>query len=159
MPNGAFGIRRLLDSQQRFAMPGLPMYLRQKNFTDNPAITELGFEFTPTTPTVHKGVRDTQIRPQPTIKLMSMHSIAMAQAAGVQLLIGARKVTISHTWVLQQQRINGYANASSVFNDASVVGIVTDNLLLQVASATHDDAFGEPIEWYVLCNCADISGA
>jgi hypothetical protein len=161
MPFGAYGIRRLLDAGQRFSRNGLPVYLRVQNYISNPAVEELGFVFTPsvTGNIVNEGTSDLAINPPPTIKLMSMHSVAMAQTAGVALRAGARNVTISHTWVKARQIELGYSDPRQVFNDASVVGIVTDNLLLEIVSYIHNDSFGQIIEWIVMCNASELSAS
>ena len=159
MPYGAFGLRRTLDASQRFFRAGLPVYLRMKNFNDNPIWADLGLTFTPTTPNTPIGTQDFSINPPPDINILGMHSLAMAQASGFQLRAGARKVNISHTWVLMMQNMLQYSIPQQVFNDPHVVGIVTDNLLLEVVTMSHEDAFGEVIQWNLLCNASEYSGA
>ena len=154
-----FGLLRLLDANQSFAAAGLPAYLRTKNFTDNSLVTDLGFQFVPSTSGALVGTSDTLIIPPPTIKLVSMHSLAMAQAAGVELRAGARKVTISHSWVAAQQATLGYSTPQQVFNAGNVVGIVSDNLLMEIVNLTHSDAGGQILAWHLLCNTSEISGA
>ena len=159
MPFGAYGIRRLLDANQRFCRGGLSVYLRTKTFTDNPVITATGLTFVPTTPNTPVGTRDTLITPPPEIKLINMHSLAMAIASGVQLRQGARKVTVSHTWVRAIQIQQNYSDPKQVFNDPSVVGFVSDGLLMEVVDIIHKDAFGEIIEWVITCNTSELSAA
>lgn len=159
MPISAFGIRRLIDANQRYMRTGLPMYIRTKNFTDSPATAELGFVFVPTASGAQVGTTDVLISPPPTISLVSMHSLAMAQQAGVELRAGARKVVISHTWVEQQQKLLGYATPQLVFNSPNVVGLVTDNLLLEIVQLIHKDVFGQYLEWILTCNTSEVSGS
>lgn len=159
MPFGSFGIRRLLDAHQNFLQAGLPVYLRLKDFTDNPAIDEAGFTFVPSVTGAFVGTQDILIQPQPEIKLVSMHTLAMAQSAGVELRDGARKVTISHSWVLARQRQMGYSTPQQVFNDSSVVGIVSDNLLMEVVNMIHNDIYGNIVSWLLTCNTSELSKA
>lgn len=159
MPFGAYGLRRLQDAQQNFAAAGLPVYLRIKNFEDNPVVEELGFTFVPTVTgdIVNTGTQDLLISPPPVIKMISMHSLAMAQNAGVQLRAGARKVTISHSWVLARQTTLDYRTPQEVFNKSNIVGLVSDNLLFEVVDMVHQDAFGEIINWILTCNTSELS--
>ena len=160
MPFGAFGIRRLLDASQRFAQAGLPVYLRIKNFADNPVVSDLGFQFVPSITGAQVGTQDLQIKPQPEITLINFHSLAMEVQAGVQLRGGARSVLISHTWVLARQRLLNYTTPQQVFTDPSVVGLITDNKLLEITEYIHpDDAFGEIISWRLLCNTTELSSS
>lgn len=159
MPYGAFGLRRLLDSLQNFGAAGLPVYLRTKNFIDNPLITETGQVFIPTASGALTGTTDTQVYPLPAIAVVSMRTLEAALASGVSLRAGARRITISHTWVAAQQALKNFATPQQVFTDASVVGLVTDNLLLTIEDITHKDAFGQIIEWNLICNTSELSGA
>lgn len=161
-PLGAFGLRRLLDANQRFTQAGLPVFLRVKNYQEDAALSdieEVGLTFTPTASGAQTGTTDIQIRPQPEITLVSMHNLAMAVSAGVALRAGARTVIISHTWVLSRQRQLGYQTPKQVFTDKSVVGFVSDNLLLEAVDITHAEDFGEIISWRVLCNTSELSAA
>lgn len=163
-PFGAFGLRRLLDANQRFTAAGLPVYLRVKNFQENVTMVdaeEVGLSFTPTvTGAITTGTTDILIDPPPEITIVSMHNLGMAAAAGVALKAGARTITISHTWVAARQAQMGYNTPQQVFNDKSVTGIVTDNLLLEPVDITHpDDAFDEIISWRLLCNCSELSSS
>lgn len=159
-PFGGFGLRRLLDANQRFTAAGLPVYLRTKNFQENATLSdveEVGLTFTPTVTGALTGTTDTQILPTPEITIVSMHNLGMAVAAGVALRAGARTITISHTWVLARQKALGYTTPQQVFTDNSVVGIVSDNLLMNPLDITHEDAFGEIISWRLVCNTSELS--
>lgn len=167
---GNFGIRRLADQFQRVMRAGLPAWLRIKNFEDNSAYADKGFVYTPpsTGPTVPTGTTDILIDPPASVRIISMHTIAMAQMANASLKAGAREVTISHTWVVNQMQQPWFLNMCTannldntdpklLFRGPVVIGIVTDKLLLETVDVTHEDAFGQPMTWFVFCNASEQS--
>ena len=167
---GNLGIRRLMDQNMRFMRGGLQAWLRVKNFEDNPAFADMGFQYVPpaTGVQVPVGTTDILIDPPPSVRLVSMHTVAMAQQAGSSLRAGARNVTVSHTWVLAQMAAQWFLamcsannlNANDptlVFRGPIVLGIVSDNLLLELVDITHEDAFGQPMTWFIVCNAHELS--
>jgi hypothetical protein len=167
---GNFGLRRLMDQNMRFMRGGLTAWLRIKNFQDSEAFADMGFQYVPsiTGAAVPTGTSDILIDPPPSVRLISMHTIAMAQAAGASLLAGARIVTISHTWVEAQMLQDWFTTMCSensldptipeyVFRGPSVLGIVTDRLLLQQVDVTHEEIYGVPHTWFVKCNASELS--
>jgi hypothetical protein len=88
---------------------------------------------------------------------MTLKQIADATAAGSELRMGARSVTVSHTWVKSIQLANGYSNPNQVFTDDSVVGFYHDRLLYQIVSYTHRDLYGDYVDWNCLCNANEIA--
>ena len=171
---GNYGIRRLLDQGQRYLRAGLPAYLRVKNYLDDPSYSALGLTFTPPSPSgmlLPTGTTDIAIDPPPSIGVKSMTSIAFAQQAGVELRAGARNCIVSHSWVRAQmvapwflQAVQWYPqydvnDPESVWRVGVVVGIVTDKLLLEIMDISHEDAYGEPMEWHLICNASQLSGS
>jgi hypothetical protein len=169
---GNYGIRRLVDQNQRFFRSGLQTWLRIKNFPDNPAFADMGFQYVPaaTGDQVPTGTTDILIDPPPSVLPISMHTIAMAVAAGSELRAGARNVTLSHTWVVDQMNAAWFQNMVAnntpplnaldptlVFRGPLIVGIVTDNLLLEIVDYTHKDAFALPMTWFLQCNASELS--
>lgn len=176
---GNFGIRRLMDQNMRFMRGGLKAWLRIKNFVDNSAFADLGLQFVPSSsgPTVPTGTTDILIDPPPPIKLMNYRTILLAQSVGSSLRSGARTAVISHTWVLAQMKAQWFLNMCAnntdpttggpynnqdptvVFRGPSVLGIVSDNLLLQQVDITHEEAYGQPMSWIVVCNTYELSNS
>lgn len=158
MPFSA-GIQRLIDCSQRYYQASSsPIFLRVKNFVDSSTVEDLGFTFTPSGAAL-VGTTDFLIDPTPGIQLMTMHNLAMAQMANVAVREGARILTISHSWVGARQATMGYDVPERVFNDKSVVGIVTGNYLFEIVSFVHQDAYGGILTWKVTVNTTDISKA
>jgi hypothetical protein len=169
---GNFGIRRLLDQNQRFLRKGLPTYLRVKNFVDNPAFADMGFQYVPsvTGAVVPVGTTDIPIQPPPSVTSVSMHTIMMAMLSGGQLRAGARWVFISHTWVKAQMSAQWYLDMCAaanldpteprnVFSGPQVAGIVTAKLLLEIVDLTADYAYGETMSWSLSCNASELSNS
>lgn len=155
----AAGIQRLIDCSQRYYQASSsPVFLRVKNFVDNPTVEDLGFTYTPSGNN-GVGTTDYLIDPTPSVILMTMHNLAMAQMANVAVREGARIITISNTWVAARQALMGYDQPERVFNDKSVVGIVCGNFLFQIVSFIHQDAFGGILTWKVTVNTTEISKA
>lgn len=155
----AAGIQRLIDCSQRFYQASSsPVFLRVKNFVDNSTVEDLGFTFTPSG-AANVGTTDFLIDPTPGMQMMSMHNLAMAQMSQIAVREGARILTISHSWVAARQAKMGYDVPERVFNDKSVVGIVTGNYLFQIVSFIHQDAYGGILTWKVTVNTTDISKA
>lgn len=159
---GAFGIRRLVDQQLRCLGAGAAAWLRVKNFDDSGQdYAEMGFIYVPplTGAQIAKGYSDIPITPQPVIRLMSMHNLAMAQAASIALRAGAREVMLSHTWVQAQQLANGFSTPQQVFQAKNVIGIVTESLILSIESFLPDYAYGKIITWQLKCNTEELQNS
>lgn len=157
--NGNFGIRRLLDQQLRFMKPGPDTWLRVKNFNDvGQDYAEMGFAFVPSASGAQTplGYTDLKIWPQPVVRLMSMHNVAQAQAAGMSLREGSRIVMVSHTWVSKRQAEMGYSNPRQVFEDPSVIGLVTENVIVSIESLMPDYAYGVYTSWHIQGNSNEL---
>jgi len=156
------GMRRLVDANQRFFRGGLPVFYVVKNFDEaGEDFAEMGFEFIPSVTGALVsgglvGTTQTVIAPPPSVILMTNKQISDAVAAGSALRMGARSITVSHTWVKAIQAAKSYNNPRQVFNDPSVVGFYHDNLLFSVVSFTHRDVYGDLIDWQCLCNANEI---
>lgn len=150
-PPLAVGLRRLLDSHQRFYRAGLQVFLRRKNFTP-PAVeaVELGFQFAPTAGAT--GFNDTLVQPPPEVVEVTLNDIGLNNT---RLFFGARKFKISHTFVLQQMAQFGYADAYQVFRDPSVIGIFYNQRLFSIESITHKETGGDIISWNLICNASE----
>jgi hypothetical protein len=169
---GNYGLRKLMDQQMRYMRGGLTTWLRIKNFKDNPVYADMGFQFVPSASGAYvpTGTTDILIDPPPSVVLMGMHSLAMAQMSGVQLRAGARLVTLSHTWVANQMASRWFLNMCNtfgldskdhmlVFRGPIVLGMVTDKLLLELVDTTHEDLFGEPMTWFITANASELSNS
>jgi hypothetical protein len=153
------GLVSLLDSSANFFDPGLPVYYRTKNFSETlagPAISEMGFSVVAPSGGQVPGTTDTQICPQPGVKMLTTKQLADAKIAGTNLRAGARVFSISNSWVQRIQLAKGYINPRSVFNDPSVVGLYHDGLLFEFASFVHNDMYSTIINWDVICNANEL---
>jgi hypothetical protein len=161
---GGTSLRRLSDSNSRFFRAGLPIYYRTANFdatTVGQGVAEMGF--TVTAPPVigfNSGTTDVKICPQPGVTLLTLKELSDAINSGAALREGARRISISHTWVWYIYEANyiakGWTNPRQVFNDPSVVGFYHDGLLFSIVSFVHNDMYGTPINWDVVCNANEI---
>jgi hypothetical protein len=162
MPYGNFGITRIMDNMNRFAQAGNgPSFLRVKNFNDSPqpqspAYAQLGFTFTPTFSGGLKGFTDYQIDPPPVMRLISMHNLAMAVAAGTNLREGARDILISNTFVLANMQIRGFTDPKQVFEDVTTLGIVANGIIVSIESVMPDYAYGQAASWTIRGNANEL---
>lgn len=152
-------LTKLIDSQATFFSPGIPVYYRTKNFNEIAAgesVSEMGFAVPAVSGGQTPGTTDTQIFPQPGIRMMTPKQLADSLAAGVTVRAGARVFNFSNSWVYGIMTANGWTNPRQVFNDPSVVGFFHDNLLFQIVSFVHNDMYGEIVNWDVICNGNEI---
>jgi hypothetical protein len=151
VPNFACGLQSLIDFQFNMAKSGGPAWLRVRNFSDvqQDEAIQLGFDLTPDGGKGGVGTSDIRILPQPGIENLSMHSIGMSMG---KLLFGARKFTISHTFVAQAVQALRLKQWRDVWEAPMIVGIVTENVLFSIDSVAHTDVAGTPIIWELLCN-------
>jgi hypothetical protein len=146
------GIRFLLDQHQRWTRAGLPVYLRVKNFDDSgDEYVKLGFQIAPTGGQI-TGFDDILIQPPPEVREVSMHNIGLNQS---RLRFGAKYFIISHSFVLKRMQDTEYMDASQVWSDPSLVGLLYDNRLFEIVSINHDETAGETISWTLVCNGSD----
>jgi hypothetical protein len=159
---GGYGLARIIDSMTRFSQPGSgPSFLRVKNFNDSPSpqspvYAQLGFTFTPTATGALTGFTDYQIDPPPVMRLISMHNLAMAVAAGTNLREGARDILISNTFVMANMAIRGLTDPKQVFEDESTLGIVANGIIVSIESIMPDYAYGSAITWTIRGNANEI---
>jgi hypothetical protein len=160
--NGNYGITRLIDAMTRFAQPGSgPSYLRVKKFNDapqpqSPVYAQMGFTFTPTASGAATGFTDYQIDPPPVMRLISMHNLAMAVAAGTNLREGARDILISNTFVQANMAIRGLTDPKQVFEDVTTLGIVANGIIVSIESVMPDYAYGVPATWTIKGNANEL---
>lgn len=159
---GGYGLTRVIDSLSRFQQPGNgPAFLRVKNFADapnpqTPINAQLGFAFTPTASGALTGFTDYQIDPPPVMRLLSMHNIGQAAAAGIKLFYGARDILISDTFVRQQMALRNFTDPKQVFEDATTLGIIANGIVIDIVSCMPDYAYGSSITWSLLGNANEI---
>lgn len=158
----SLGILTLQDNNADFFNSGLPVYYRTRNFDVNRvgvAVNEFGFTWNPinTSGALTPGTTDVKIYPQPSVKLLTQKQISVAQKANVALRTNGRMLNISHSWVQSIQLANNFSDPRQVFIDKSVVGFVTDNLLLEIVSYIHNDVYGEIMNWDVICNGSELT--
>lgn len=165
----SFALTSLLDANSNYFQPGLPVYYRTQNFDEasvGEAISEMGFQTSPSAYDAsggysvsgewQTGTADVMVCPQPGVDSLTLKMISDAVKAGTALRVGAKRFSISHSWVASIQTQMLYANPRSVFNDPHVVGFYHDGLLYSIVSFTHNDMWGAIINWDVLCNANDI---
>lgn len=144
-----------MDAHQNWTGEGLPVYLRVQNSDDSAQdYVDTGFEVTVTTPYLltGAGTQDLLVIPPPLVEPLSLMDIGIM---GGKLMFGARKFTISHTWVMQQMAQMGYQNPLMVFNDPSrVIGLYHDNQVWTIEQVNHIDLGGTILYWEILCNAA-----
>ncbi|MGI4815925.1 MAG: hypothetical protein ACRYGG_21685 [Janthinobacterium lividum] len=152
----AFGIRRLLDANQRYFASGLPVFYRTEGFNvENTLAGEMGFSV-PAVSGANGGTNDALISPPPDMKPMNLIQIQAAVAAGSQLRIGAYQITVSHTWVEAVQKAKGFDDPTKVFTDDSVVGLMSSGRLFEIKSYVPGELYGNIIKWTLLCNASEL---
>jgi len=151
IPNLACALGSMLDFQFNMAKSGLPAWLRVRNFPDvqNEEAIQLGFDLQPTGGKGGVGTTDMRIMPQPIIENVSMHNIG--QSLG-KLLFGARKFTVSQTFVCNAMAQLHLQQWRDVWEHPKIVGIVTEGVLFSIESVGHTDIQGCPVTWELLCN-------
>lgn len=154
-----FGIRRLLDSNQRlFQGTSAPVFYVMQNFdVSGQHWANMGFTFTPSTPSANTGTTSIKVVPPPSSISMTLKQIAEANKFNLSLRTGARMFQISHTWVKMVQRLRAFTNPRQIFMDKSIVGFQYDNMLFQIVSYVHNDVFSDTVDWIVLCNASELS--
>ena len=150
-----FGARFIFDAHQNWTGEGLPVYLRTQNADDSAQdYADTGFEVTVTSPALlaGAGTTDTLVQPPPLVEPLSLMDIGIM---GGKLQFGARKFTVSHTWVMQWMIANGYSNPLDVFLDPSkVIGFYHDNQLWQIRQCNHIDLGGATLYWEIMCDAS-----
>jgi len=150
-----FGARFIFDAHQNWTGEGLPVYLRTQNANDEAQdFADTGFEVTVTSPNLLSGAGTTDhlVLPPPLVEPLSLVDIGIM---GGKLMFGARKFTLSHTWVMAWMTANGYDNPLAVFEDpAKVVGLWHDNQLWAIKQVNHIDLGGAIIYWELMCDSA-----
>lgn len=158
-PTGiACGLRFTQDQQMRYAAYGPPIWIVIRNYTDaqevNADAEELGFTVTVAASGAPSGTQALLIDPPPVVKNLSMFNLAQAAQVGLQVLsngkVGGKKLTISHTWVLQQMALRNITDPRIVFEDDTTVGLLVGDVLMSITSVNSNDAFGEPLNWTII---------
>ena len=148
-----FGARFIFDAHQNWTGEGLPVYLRVQNADDEAQdFADTGFEVTVTSPNLLSGAGTTDylVLPPPLVEPLSLVDIGIMSG---KLMFGARKFTISHTWVMQWMTANGYDNPLDVFLDPDrVIGLAHDNQLWAIKQVNHIDLGGAIIYWELMCD-------
>lgn len=152
-----FGIQRLLDSHQNLMASGARTFLVLENYdVDDPAlsaIAEMGLTYVPSVSgSVVPGVTDIEILPPPDSAELSISYVRDSVQAGVALRSGARRFTISDTWVEAQRIAKGFATPSQVFTDRQVRGIRFGGVLFNIQRAVPNAGLGNILSWDVFCN-------
>ena len=150
-----FGARFMLDGHQNWTGEGLPVYLRTQNADDSAQLyADTGFEVTVTSANLLSGAgtTDSLVLPPPLVEPLSLMDIGIM---GGKLMFGARKFTISHTWVMKWMRQFSYTNPLDVFRDPTLVlGIYHDNQLWTIEQINHIDLGGAILYWELMCNAS-----
>jgi hypothetical protein len=117
----------------------------------------MGFAFTPTASgATSTGFTDYLIDPPPVMRLLSMHNIAMARQAGIQLYQGARDILINDIFVRQQMELRGFTDPKLVFEDDTTLGIVANGIIVSIEQVMPDYAYGAPATWTLRGNANEI---
>jgi hypothetical protein len=111
--------------------------------TNNPAAT----------PTATVGYTDIPIYPPPTSSMVSMHNIGMSEG---KLRFGARNIRISQAFVTAQVQAQNLSNQNQVWIGPQVVGLVSENLLMDIVYYNHYEIAGVTVYWDLVCNCNEI---
>lgn len=153
-PTFATGVQRLVDSAQRYRRGSLGFCLRLRNFPDlqNQPWSQLGFQIAPTGST-QTGTADVPIKPPPTVTMVPMKNIA---ASNGKLRYGARKLTISHSFVLAQMKAQSLTDPMNVWNGAAVVGLVSENKLFSIEDIEHIEISGVTVQWFLTVNVNEL---
>lgn len=149
-----YGWRNLRDQFMNWMAPGLPVYLRIKNFdATNASALEMGFTWTPpASGSQATGYSDVQIYPQPQVVEVPLRDIGLNQA---KLMFGARKFSISDTWVRGRQAQMNYDDPYQVFRDVSVLGLYYNSRLFDMQSITHVEVGGQTFRWDIVGNALE----
>jgi hypothetical protein len=155
--SGPYGILRLVDQNMRNFDNGVSVYYVQESYSLNDfEFTEIGLSYTPPI----TGGNDlpnpqpiqTLIAPPPQVSSLSARQIADAQKLGMALREGARKFTISDTWVQAQVASMALADPRQLWYSQYCRGIQYLNTLYQVVTGVPNDGMGGLLSWDVLCN-------
>jgi len=162
-PFGA-GVQFLFDNHQRFVRSGLKVYLRVKNFPDSGDALEVGVPgYAPAdTADAQVGYTDYLIQPPPNVQDISMHNLAMAAQAGVQLNFGSRVFTISRSWVDEQLQLmlkksgvevtDPYAVFRNRDGKGTALGLIYNGRLFNIGPITHREVSGRTVSYKVIGN-------
>lgn len=152
--NFGYGLRRLIDLQQRFIRAGNPVYFRVRDFGDiqEESFTQLGFSASPSG-SVATGTTDVLVDPPPAVTWVSTHNIGQSMG---KLRFGARVFLISHTFVLQQCALMGITDAMRLWQSPFAVGLYTDSLLFSIESVETEQLAGATITWVLTCNSNEV---
>lgn len=151
--NFGYGVRRLLDSHQRYMRAGNPVYLRLRNFPDvqNQEWAQLGFAIAPTGATT--GTQDVLIDPPPAEQVVSLRDIGRSMG---KLRYGAHRFIISDTFVQAQAKEMSLDDSSVLFRQPTVVGLVTNNILYSIEDIVSEQIAGATISWSITGNGNEI---
>ena len=111
--------------------------------TNNPAAT----------PTATVGYTDIPIYPPPTSSMVSMHNIGMSEG---KLRFGARNIRISQAFVTAQVQAQNLSNQNQVWIGPQVLGLVSENLLMDIVYYNHYEIAGVTVYWDLVCNANEI---
>lgn len=143
----------MLDVFQNYMQDALPCYLiRKATNAENTDYASLGFQISVTGG--QGGYTTQQILPMPEVEDVSTHDIGMS---GGRLQFGARKFTISDTFVRNQMAALGLTDPYLVFRDPLVLGILYNGRLFAIEILVHDDFGGEALVWTVTGNALETA--
>jgi len=150
----AGGARYLYDQHVNYWRPGLPVFLRVRNFVaPQTGFVELGFSFAPSgVQSLDQGFTDICVKPQPEVKDISLHNIGLNQA---RLNFGARLFAISHTFVLKRMQEMKYTDPYQVWRDPSVIGLFYNKRLFSIEIPLHEEYGGQTLVWNLTCNAQE----
>lgn len=162
----AYGIQRLLDADARFFRAGLTCYYVETNANiDDELYAQMGMTYVPTSASGMSmaGTSKSLVDPPVAVTAMTLKQLSDAANVGSDLRMGAKIFTFSNTWVqniMQGKFTNGtfrnYTNGRQVFNAPQVLGFLYDGLLYNFDSFLHQDAYGAPLIWSIICNANEI---
>lgn len=122
--------------------------------SDGNAVATMWVTTNPTVTTAaNKGTTDTQIKPQPSTNMVSVHNIGQS---GGKLRFGARYFLISQTFVAAQVTARTLTDQNLVWRDPTVVGLVSENLLFSIEDISHEESSGQTISWMLTCNANEL---
>lgn len=99
------------------------------------------------------GTTDTLIDPPPSVTMTSSRNILASQG---KLRFGARDVRVSASFVDKQCALRGITKQRLVWEDSTVIGLVSENLVLSIESVIHEELAGKTIQWFLQCNCNEL---